>query len=117
MEKLLRKLTKRNFKLAIAGDILFAFSLGSILWISLVKYNYFILIAAFLLIVNYLMHNMIDWYNKKKTALKFHLVGYIGAILLTFVMGIQSPQLPFKFYILGLSILLFVPALSDILRK
>ncbi len=115
-ERLTRKISKRNLKLAIQAKILIVLSLGSLFSIELVKYGYYILLLSFIVILIYIQNNFFKWYNKEKINFPILELGSFGMFLLALFTGIQSPQIPFKIYILILGIILIIPAIINIFK-
>ena len=58
-----------------------------------------------------------SWHAKKDITYKNHLVGGIGLILLVVYLGIQSPQLLAKKYIMIIGFVLLLPAAIELARK
>ena len=115
-EKLVRKVTERNLNLVITGKLLITFSLGTIFSITLVRYGYFILVAATFILMQYLITNFMQWFRGGKVSYGFHVFGFLGLFLLVLFLGIQSPQVPFKIYILIIGLILTIPAYVNILK-
>ena len=116
-ERLVKKVSLRNVSFAIFGEALAFFSLGSMFSNKLVKYGYFILIAAAILTYSYAKNNFTAWHQNTKVSYSAHISGFTGAILLLLFFGIQTPQMRFKIYILGIGVILVLPALKDIIKK
>jgi len=111
------KISKKSLDLLVLGKFLFVLSLGSIFALDLVRWSYWILIAAMLLIINYLNENIMRVYQGKKISYTSDIFGFIGGLLLVLFFGIQTTQLPFKVYILVVAVILTLPALRDLLKK
>jgi len=79
----------------MTGAILIAIGIGSIFAIDLVRYGYFILLAAFIAV------------SFGVTSGKW--LSLSGAILLALFVGIQSPQLLFKgiFVLIGVTMIVY----------
>jgi uncharacterized membrane protein len=107
--------SEQNLGYFIFGETLIAISLGSINSLNLVKYGFFIFIAATLLGVTYINSTLIR-IQRKEVIRPFTLVlGYLGGFLLVFYFGIQSPQLPFKNIIFMGGLFLIGPAVIEFL--
>jgi uncharacterized membrane protein len=107
--------SEQNLGYFIFGETLIAISLGSINSLNLVKYGFFIFIAATLLGVTYINSTLIR-IQRKEVIRPFTLVlGYLGGFLLVFYFGIQSPQLPFKNIIFMGGLFLIAPAVIEFL--
>lgn len=117
MEKYLRKIKQNNFRLALSGDILVVFSLGSIFSIALVTYSYWIMLISLLIGIIFGYNMILTWYNKNKLRFKEFIVAYIAIILLAVYLGMQNPQILFKKYLLLLGILMVIPAIVNIIKK
>lgn len=109
-----RKVTERNLGLAILGEALIAFSVGTIFSIKLVKYGYFILIISTFIIVSYINNVFKSQIKDKEVKYTTHVLGFIAGFLLLIILGIQSPHAPFKIYILMIGFILTLPALINI---
>ena len=106
----MKNLTERQLNMGILGLVLAVLALGSMFSIDLVGYAYYVLIAATIILVNYVSDSIVH----KKVR---HLWGFIGMLLLVLFFGIQTPQAPFKIYILILGVILTIPALFNVVRK
>ena len=116
-ERMIRKLSKRNFTLAIWGKILFAFAIGSLFSGELVRYSLGILLVGVILLIYYttLVWNM--WFVKKKIGLKEHIFGWIAMALVVLFFGIQTPQLKYNLVLLVVAIALVVPGTLEFFQK
>lgn len=112
-EKPVRRITESNLSLALYGSMIIAFSLGAIFSIQLVRYGYYILIASAIIIASYLKLNLMSWFTGAKPDYTAHIFGLSGGILLLIIFGIQSPQVPFKTYLLIIGLILILPALIN----
>ena len=93
----------KNFKgldYILFGVTLLGVALGSMFSIELVKYGYWILLLSCLLLVNYVFDSPKILMGGKMKARSFW-IGFVGIGLLVLFLGIQSPQVPFKIWILG----------------
>ena len=94
----------------IASGLFFiALIIGSIFSLSLVRYGYFMIIAFSLLLL-YFFNNTLKENIERKQFGKFTLViGFVGVFLVFLFFGIQSPQIPFKNYLLiaGIAIIIY----------
>jgi len=117
MEKLIRKISERNLKLAVSGELLMMFITGAIFSLNLVIYGYYIFILATLIVVNFIYYSILRWYNNKKLGFGNILFAFNGMLLLMLFLGIQSPQVPFKSYILIVGFLLTMPAFFNMIKK
>lgn len=116
-EKLVHKINEKNLKLAITGKIITYFALGSIFSRFLVEYSYFILIASALISIHFVQKCFFVYYKKEKLEYSSVILGFIGALLLILLFGIQSPQIPFVYYILGFGVLMVLPGTADLFKK
>ena len=114
---LVMKISKKSLDLLLLGTFLFVLSLGSIFALELVRWSYWILVAALLLIINYINENIMRVYKGKKISYTSEMLGFAGGFLLVLFFGIQTTQLPFKIYILLAGVVLTLPALRDVLKK
>ncbi|MCH7568586.1 MAG: hypothetical protein IIA87_04150 [Nanoarchaeota archaeon] len=92
----------------LPGILLIALSLGAMFSIDLVRYSYFILIAVFLVALYYFNSSLTAHYKNAKMKTREVYAGFIGIFLLAGFFGMQSPQIPFKIYILGIGIVLII---------
>jgi hypothetical protein len=115
LEEKIRKINERNMGLALLGESLIAISLGGLYWIKLVRYGFFIYIAATILASYYIISTLFLWHRNETVKYQTLLLGYLGGFLLLFFFGIQSPQLPLKKYILLAGLLLVFPAAKDLI--
>ncbi len=113
-----RRITEKNIGLLILGESLVALSLGSIYSLRLVKsgLSFAIFIGATLIAIYYINNSFLTWYRGGTTKPFTQLVGLVGGFFLLLFFGIQSPQLPFKNYILIIGFLLVLPALRELFR-
>ena len=95
------------------GIILVVFILGSMFWLQFITYGYFILIAAIVIVGDFIM----AYTAKQKITRNRHISAVLGGLLLFFFLGMQTPQVPFKIYLLVIGVILIVPALLELLRK
>ena len=100
------KLVKGFIGYFLPGIAVIALSLGSIFSIDLVRYGYFILIAVFLVVLHYFNTSLLAHYKNKKMKKVGIFSGFLGVTLISLFFGMQSPQLPFKIYILGIGVIL-----------
>lgn len=110
-----RQVKESNVQWAFIGKALIVLSVGAMFSIELVRYGYFLLIAATFMIFSYLNNAYMSWYRKVKVTQGNRLLIYAGGFLLLLFFGIQTPQLPFKQYIWIIGILLLLPAAKDML--
>lgn len=115
-ERLVKKVTARNLNLALFGNVLILLTFGSIFAIELVKYGFWILILAGLILIYYTTNNIRDFHAGKKILYGRHMFGSIGLALLVVFLGIQATPIPFKIYIFGLGVLMMFPAVYDMVR-
>ena len=115
-EKFIHRIKKKHLNLALTGEAIVILALGSILSLSLSTYSYYILILGSLISLHYIHKGLGLWFDNKKTDYKTHFYGYIGIYLILFLVGIQSPQMPFAWAILTLGIVLTIPSIKDVLQ-
>lgn len=108
-------LSGKNLGYFIFGETLIAISLGSMNSLNLVRYGFFIFIAATLLAVTYINSTLIRLKRKEDIPPFTLVIGYLGGFLLVFFFGIQSPQLPFKSIILITGLLLSMPLIIEVM--
>jgi uncharacterized membrane protein len=107
--------SEKNLGYFIFGETLIAISLGSMNSLNLVRYGFFIFIAATLLGVTYINSTLIRIQRKDVIRPFTRVLGYLGGFLLVFYFGIQSPQLPFKNIIFVGGLFLIAPAVIEFL--
>ena len=100
------KPVKDSIAYFLPGIALISISLGSIFSIDLVRYGYFILITVFLVVLHYFNSSLTAHYKNKKMKKAEIFSGFIGVALIGLFFGMQSPQLPFKTYILIFGVVL-----------
>jgi len=110
-------ITEKNLNVGLFGLFLIVLALGSMFAIELVFLSYWILIGAAIIVFNYVSNALIMQYRKKKITFGYNLIGMLGSYLLTFLFGIQSPQVPFKPWILGVGLILLLPAIKNHFKK
>ncbi|MAG48036.1 hypothetical protein CL617_05500 [archaeon] len=115
-ERITKKVSERNLRLGLTSEILIILVLGSMFSIELVKYGYFILLGAMLLIFHALNVVLFNWYKNSKTNFRTIFYGIFGFELLIFFIGIQTPQVPLKIYILIAAILIGLPSVRDMFK-
>ena len=108
MKKKNRKSVNGAFNYFLPAIFLISLSLGSIFSINLVKYGFFIMLAMVLVVIYYLNETLTNYYKNKKMNKTTISVGFIALILVSGFFGMQSPQLPFKIYILGIGVVLIL---------
>ncbi|MCH7568611.1 MAG: hypothetical protein IIA87_04275 [Nanoarchaeota archaeon] len=106
MKKKNKKSIVKSLNYILPAIFLISLSLGSIFSINLVKYGFFIMLAMVLVVIYYLNESLTNYYKNKNMS-KFTLyIGFVALILVSGFFGMQSPQLPFKIYILIIGIVL-----------
>ena len=102
----------------IASGLFFiALIIGSMFSLDLVRYGYFIIIA-FSLLIFYFFNNTLEENIKRKKTSKFTITsGFIGVFLIFLFFGIQSPQIPFKNYLLVIGIAIVVYGMFNLKNK
>ena len=102
----------------IASGLFFiALIIGSMFSLDLVRYGYFMIIAFSLLLL-YFFNNTLKENIERKQFGKFTLViGFVGVFLVFLFFGIQSPQIPFKNYLLAFGIIIVVYGLVGLRKK
>ena len=106
-----------NIQMPIMGTMLIALSLGSIFSLDLVAYSYFILAATTIVVISYVNGSIVSRYRKLEPSITTHIFGGVGGLLILGFLGMQSPQIPFKPYILALGIILALPAAAKIIWR
>jgi len=93
----------------IASGLFFiALIIGSMFSLSLVRYGYFMIIA-FSLLMFYFFNSVLKVNAEGIKLGKFTLViGFIGVFLIFLFFGIQSPQIPFKNYLLVAGVVIVI---------
>ncbi len=117
MFKLIKEVSERNLQLAITGKLVVFLSIGSIFSLKLVKYGYFILLISVLLVSSYAGKIWMSGIKGIREEYSKHVFGALGVFLFILFVGIQSPQLPIKVYILIFGILLTVPAFLSLTKR
>jgi len=84
------------------GIILISLSLGTIFWITLIRYTFMIFIIGSFSAVYYILES-IPSKNKPTKLTKY--IGITSAILLALSLGIQTTGLPFEKYIFSLGVI------------
>ena len=105
---MVKKIDLKSLDYILFGVILMVVSLGSMFSIELVRYGYWILIVSSLLLVHYVMNGLRLLNGKGKLRRKSYFFGFLGLVLLILFLGIQSPQIPFKIWILGIGLIFLV---------
>ena len=114
---LFSSISPQRVEWAFIGEILVAFSLGAMYSIQLVRYGYFILIAATILVSSFLNEYFLSLRKPKRMSRITQLMGFVGGILLLLFLGIQSPQMPFKLYLFIGGLLLILQAARDLVKR
>ncbi|MBD3312825.1 hypothetical protein GF345_00090 [Candidatus Woesearchaeota archaeon] len=115
-EKLVKKASERNIRLAIIGKLIALIAIGALFSVQLIQYGYYIVTAATLILGIYFVGAFARWRKKKITTYSNNALGWIGMALLALYLGIQSPQIPYSIYILGLGIILTIPSLIEVVK-
>jgi hypothetical protein len=113
-QKKIKKISNNSLSYALFGKILVYLMIGSIFSIQFVRFGYYILLISTIFLVHYLNKAFFAWKNNKKLSFGTHVFGFFGVLLLVTFFGVQSPQIPFKIYILILGILLALPAAKEL---
>lgn len=116
-KKMVLRVSAPNVRHALMGQALFFLALGSIFSLKLVRYGYFIFLAATLLAVVQINGSFSRWHAKVTSSYGQEVLGVVSALLLMLFLGIQSPQIPFKPYLLALGLIFMLPALRDALKN
>jgi len=116
-ERLEKKITPSHFKWYLLGKSVIAFALGALLSKDFIILGLAFVFLGLIFVFNYVHDNFMAWKTNKKLKFKSHVIGLIGLVFLVFFLGLQSPQTPFKEYILLVGVLLLVPGLIDMVKK
>ncbi len=116
-EKMVKRVSVPHLRAALLGQTLFFLALGSLFALKLVRYGYFILVAATLLAVVQINGSFSRWHTKVAPSYGQEVLGVVSALLLMLFLGIQSSHIPFKPYLLALGLILMLPALRDALKS
>jgi len=111
MKKKNEKPIRKASNYFLPGIVLTTLALGSMFSINLVRYGLFIMFAMVLVVIYYLNGSLTDYYKNKKMSKFTTYTGFIALILVSGFFGMQSPQLPFKIYILIIGIILILVGL------
>ena len=115
--KTARKLSHYSFYSSMIGMFLIFFTLGSFFSVLGKSVGYLLLLISAFILISYVIHSFMSWHAKKDITYKNHLVGAIGLVLLILYLGIQSPQLLGKKYIMIIGFVLLLPATIELARK
>lgn len=113
-QKHMRKVKPKHLSLAMFGKALFVLILGSWFSIDLVALSYPLLALSAALILNYVVVQWTALNKKKPLAYGNHVLGVVGAFVLIFLFGLQSPQIPFKLPLLVVGVLMTFPGVKDV---
>lgn len=95
---------ERSVANVVSGLLIIILMVGSMFSRHLLRYGYFIIIA-FSLLMYYFFTGILNENFKKKFLGKFiGAIGFFGIFLIFLFFGIQSPQIPFKNYVLVIGI-------------
>ena len=114
MMKNRNKKFKGDFNYFLPAIFLISLALGSIFSINLVKYGFFIMLAMVLVVIYYLNESLASYYKNKKMNKITISFGFVALILVSGFFGMQSPQLPFKIYIVIIGIVFLLVGLWKI---
>ncbi len=115
-EKLARGISGRNLSLAIVGKFIGLVMLGSLFSLELVTIGYFLLLVGVALLFVYFYNAYPSYVAKKRMTYESQLWGVSSLFLLGLYLGIQSPHIPFQWYIFGASVIMVLPAGFDTVR-
>ena len=107
----------KAFQNGLLGLAIISLALGSMFWITLVRYSLFIFLIGTLGTVLYLMESLTSHYGNKKLSKLNIAFGFIGIIFLMLSLGMQFSQLPFKNFILLIGIILLAFGLSKFYKN
>ncbi len=115
---MLEKISQRNFGLFMLGQALIALSLGAVYSLKFVRTggSFAAFIAAVLLSSFYITTSILHYQRGQQLMPKKHAIGFAGGFLLLLFLGVQSPHLPLKRYILFAGLIMIIPALKDVTR-
>ena len=108
MKKDKRSKEEKAMSYFLPGLILVALALGSLFWISLLRFSFWIMLAVVAVLVYYLNESIMSYYRKKELSPFNIRAGFVALFLIVGFFGMQSPQLPFKPWFLGLGVILFL---------
>jgi len=99
---------KGSISYVLSGIVLTSLSLGSILFLELIRYSFFIMLATVLVSVYYINGSLTSFYENKKMSSFLSHSGIFSLVLLSLFFGMQSSQLPMKniFLVIGVVLLL-----------
>ncbi len=117
LKKLSERITANALSFSLLGKTLIAISLGAIFSRQLVQYSYYLLLIISILLIYYLNASWIQWKKNARITFTTLIWGSLSIGLLAFLIGIQSPQLPAKEYVLAIGILSLLPALRSMFHK
>ena len=102
----------------IASGLFFiALIIGSMFSLNLVRYGYFMIIAFSLLMFHFFGSVLKNNIEKKQFGKFTGAIGFIGVFLIFLFFGIQSPQIPFKNYLLIAGIAIIIYGLVGLNKK
>jgi len=99
------------------GMFLIFFILGSFFSVLGNSVGYLLLLVSAFILISYVIHSFMSWHAKKDITYKNHLVGGIGLILLILYLGIQSPHLLGRKYIMIIGFVLLLPATIELAKR
>ena len=99
-----RELESESLNKILVGILIIGFSIGSIFSLKFVRYGYWIIIGVTLIMFYYFNNVLRGWYRNIKVNKVIQIVGFIGVFLIFLFFGIQSPQMLFKKWFLGMGI-------------
>jgi hypothetical protein len=115
---MIEKISQRNFSLFMLGQAFIALSFGAVYSLKFVRTggSFAAFIAATLLSSFYITTSILHYQRSQQIMPKKHAIGFTGGFLLLLFLGVQSPHLPLKRYILFAGLILIIPALSDLAK-
>ncbi|PIN87650.1 hypothetical protein COV12_02700 [Candidatus Woesearchaeota archaeon CG10_big_fil_rev_8_21_14_0_10_32_24] len=115
--KKVRKLSHYSFYSSMIGMFLIFFMFGSLFSGSWNPASYVLLLISAFVLISYVIHSFMSWHAKEDITYKNHLIGGIGLAILILYLGIQSPELLAKKYIMIIGFVLLLPATIELARK
>jgi hypothetical protein len=113
---MIEKISQGNFSLFMLGQALIALSLGAVYSLKFVRTggSFAAFIAGVLLSSFYITTSILHYQRGQEIMPKKHAIGFSGGFLLLLFLGVQSPHLPLKRYILFTGLILIIPTLKDV---
>jgi hypothetical protein len=113
-EYLLRKVCKRNLTLALIGECLVAVGLGAVLSAKYSHLGYYITFSASITLFGFVLRSFMEWHDNNSTSYLTICIGTAAFLQTLFVLGLNTPLLPFAGWVTIAGYLLIVPELVEV---